>query len=237
MRPAFIIMQIGNEELDRVAASAIVPALSAVGFDAKRVDKHNKGDLLKSEIINFIHESELIVADLTNERPNCYLEVGFVMGVNKFANLILTVREDHFPDSPNYKPGGPKVHFDLAGYDILPWKLEDLDSFRSELEKRVRRRLELLDTESSSSKRSGGSDESLWHLMQRDAAADGLKRTRFSAFMDVTFAPASRIADISLPKLNHAARVARIQTFGWPIAPYIDKDGFRPRPTKHGIVA
>jgi hypothetical protein len=30
------------------------------------------------------------VADLPSERPNCYLEVGYALGVGKFTNLVLT---------------------------------------------------------------------------------------------------------------------------------------------------
>lgn len=106
----FIIMQIGNGELDQVCEKAIVPAVQACGLDARRVDKHNEGGLLKSEIIKYIQNADIIVADLTNERPNVYLEIGYAMGIDKFRNLILTVREDHFPDSPKYMRGGPKVH-------------------------------------------------------------------------------------------------------------------------------
>ena len=54
MAEAFIIMQIGDADLDRACAEAIVPAVEASGLDARRVDKHNEGGLLKSEIINFI---------------------------------------------------------------------------------------------------------------------------------------------------------------------------------------
>ena len=62
------------------------------------------------------------------------------MGAGRFTNLVLTAREDHNPDSPNYRPGGPKVHFDLGGYDILYWSPSHLDGFRVELAKRLRRR-------------------------------------------------------------------------------------------------
>ena len=37
MEQAFIIMQIGNPELDRVCKQAIVPALEACGFEPKRI--------------------------------------------------------------------------------------------------------------------------------------------------------------------------------------------------------
>ena len=73
MPQAFIIMQIGNTEMDAVCEKAIVPALEACGFEAKRVDKHNEGGLLKSEIIGFIERSEIIVADLTNKSPTATL--------------------------------------------------------------------------------------------------------------------------------------------------------------------
>jgi hypothetical protein len=139
-------MQIGNPQLDLVYERAIAPALRACGLVPKRVDRHNVGGLLHSEIIAFIEESDLIVADLTNERPNCYLEVGYAMGCGRFTSLILTVREDHGADSPNRQPGGPRVHFDLLGYDILSWSPEELPQFRAELEKRAQRRLRLLDT-------------------------------------------------------------------------------------------
>jgi nucleoside 2-deoxyribosyltransferase len=141
---AFVILQIGDAQLDLVYERAIAPALRACGLAPKRVDRHNAGGLLHSEIIAFIEESDLIVADLTNERPNCYLEVGYALGSGRFTSLILTVREDHCSDSPNHRPDGPKVHFDLIGYDILPWAPERLPRFREELEKRAQRRLRML---------------------------------------------------------------------------------------------
>ena len=140
MSEAFVIMPIGDEQLDEVFDRVMVPALRACGLEARRVDRHNAGRLLHSEIISFIEESELLIADLTQERPNCYLEVGYAMGAGRFTNLILTAREDHNADSPNYVPGGPKIHFDLVGYDILYWSPSRLRDFRQELEKRIRRR-------------------------------------------------------------------------------------------------
>ncbi|MDJ0848659.1 MAG: hypothetical protein QNK04_09800 [Myxococcota bacterium] len=78
------------------------------------------GRLLHGEIISFNEESELLIADLTQERPNCHLEVGYAMGVGRFTSLVLTAREDHNADRTT-----------------SPTRL---DAFREELEKRVRRR-------------------------------------------------------------------------------------------------
>ena len=142
---AFVIMQIGDDQIERVYDLAIAPALRACGLRPQRVDRHNQGGLLHSEIISFIEESQVIVADLTNERPNCYLEIGYAIGTRNVTRLVLCAREDHHADSPNYRREGPKVHFDLSGYDILFWHPDRLDAFRAELKKRVQRRQLLLE--------------------------------------------------------------------------------------------
>ncbi len=98
MDEAFIIMPIGDKELDNNYYNVISPVLKSLGLEAKRVDKHNEGNLLKSEIVEFIKSAKIIIAELTNERPNCYLEIGYTMGLNKFQNLILLAREDYNPE-------------------------------------------------------------------------------------------------------------------------------------------
>jgi hypothetical protein len=233
MAQAFIIMPIGNAELDKVAASAIVPALLACNLDPKRVDKHNAGGLLKAEIISFIEEAEIIVADLTLARPNCYLEIGYAMGVDKFKNLILTVREDHFPDSPNHKKEGPKIHFDLAGYDILAWNPADIDRFRRELEKRVRRRMAITAVGPAAAVGQLPDD---WLAQQIATANAGMKKTTRTAFMELHFV-LSGVERWTLSKLREAAEYAQIHTFGWPIGVVLHQEGTKPHPRADGIAA
>lgn len=136
----FVMMQIGNKELDDLYSNFIAPTLMEAGFEPKRVDKHNDGELLKPKILEFITDASIIVADLTNERPNCYLEVGYAMGLGKYRNLILTAREDHYHNSPNYKHDGPRIHFDLTGYDILFWSPDKKEEFATNLLRTIKRR-------------------------------------------------------------------------------------------------
>jgi len=228
-------MQIGNEELDHVCKVAMVPALKACGLDAKRVDKHNQGGLLKSEIIGFIESAEIIVADLTNERPNCYLEIGYAMGIDKFRNLILTAREDHFPESENYAQGGPKVHFDLSGYDILFWRPDKIDEFRTELEKRIRRRQAVL---VSATQTPASPWDSEWIASHRKTALTDMSATGLTGFMEIRFALDHPKPWKTQNELNEAARESTISTFGWPIGVYLgNRDEHRPRPKADGIVA
>lgn len=235
MAQAFVIMQIGNKELDNVFQKAISHAILSSGLSVKRVDKHNEGGLLKSEIITFIQESDIIIADLTNERPNCYLEVGFAMGIDKFKNLILSVREDHFPDSPNYKKGGPKIHFDLTGYDILSWSPDDVNSFKDNLEKRINRRLLIISPYEDQA-------ESVWDRgwieKHREKAQKGLSESNLEGLMEIRFSIISPKINKSQRELDEAARTSEIRKSGWPIGVYLyNVPESRPHPTTEGIVA
>ena len=223
-----MIMQIGNDELDSVCKTVLVPALADCGLDAKRVDKHNRGELLKSEIIRFIETADVVLADLTNERPNCYLEIGYVMGVGKFANLILTCRDDHRADSPDRKVGGPTVHFDLGGYDILFWRPDRLPDFRQELAKRIRRRLAILAPTST------GIESSLydqWLGAQREPAFAGLKSLAFKGYLEVRFSLVDEQINKGPVDLLAAARSAQIHASGWPMGVVLE-NGTDARPAE-----
>jgi len=234
MDEAFIVMQIGDAEMDEVCDAAIAPAIEAAGLAPRRVDRHNEGDLLKSEIVQFLERAQIIVADVTNERPNCYLEIGYAMGLGKKANLILTARADHFHGHPAFDRHGPKVHFDLEGYDILFWEPEDLPKLRDELTERIRRRLTIVRRTATDDPAPSGES---WASELRARGETGLKRLEKTGYMEV--AASIRPAPISSPgELRDAVQAAEIRAFGWPIGITLDnRDEYRPRPTSEGIIA
>ncbi len=235
MSEAFVIMQIGNEDLDCVYEEAIVPAIKNCQLIPRRVDRHNKGRLLKSEIVKFINKSEIIVADLTNERPNVYLEVGYAMGVDKFRNLILICRSDHLPENPDWKAGNPKVHFDLSGYDILFWDSDDLPKFQEELTKRIKRRRAII-------RPTGETDQPAidekWLDEQRKRAKKNIARFDFKTTMEIASGIFQPNKPLATPKeLLRSADAAQINTFGWPIGLVMRKDEMTPVPRTDGIAA
>jgi len=234
MSEAFIIMHIGDPGLDRMCEEVLVPALQECDMEARRVDKHNQGGLLKSEIVQLIEDSDFIIADLTNERPNCYLEVGYAMGIDKFQRLILTVREDHLPDSPNFDPNGPKVHFDLAGYDLLIWSPEDLAGFREELVKRIKRRSAVLRPGAGVNLASWDEE---WISGHKETATLGMEGLEYNGVFELQLSLVDRGGHWSQNELKSAARNACIETFGWPIAVYLDLPECKPRPRADGISA
>lgn len=234
MEKAFVIMQIGNRELDKVYNEVFVPAIKESNLEPRRIDKHNKGGLLKSEIISFIEESEIIIADLTNERPNCYLEIGYSMGIGKFHNLILTSREDHNPDSSNYKKGGPKVHFDLTGYDILFWNQDDLNKFKEDLTKRISRRLFI---RKSQEETKGASWDEEWIKENQERAFYKFKKTGLKGYMEVRYKLVDYEISLIQKDLLIAMENSQIHTFGWPIGIVFSKPEYKPRPIPNGIFA
>jgi hypothetical protein len=185
--------------------------------------------------VQFIERSQIIVADVTNERPNCYLEIGYAMGLGKKANLILTAREDHHHGSPNFRPDGPKVHFDLEGYDLLLWSPDDLPGFRAELAKRIKRRAAIV----QSNRRDDAQppEDSGWSKDLHGVGLTGLAGIERRGYMEVIaqLRPAGNWAQ---PQLLDAMRDAEVHTFGWPIGLTLEgRDEYRPRPTSDGIVA
>ena len=228
-------MQIGDTQLDAVCDTAIDPAIADAGFTPRRVDRHNAGDLLKSEIVEFIERSQIIIADVTNERPNCYLEIGYAMGLGKKTHLVLTAREDHHHGSPNYSASGPKVHFDLEGYDILFWDPNDLDGFRSELTKRIKRRAAIVGKTKQATDKAETDFE--WRSSLRERGERGLASVQRSGYMEVA-AELREPENWTQPRLLDVIQGASVHTFGWPIAVVLDnRDEYRPRPTADGIVA
>ncbi len=229
MSIAFVVMQIGDSELDRMFETVIQPAIESIGLQVKRVDRHNEGGLLKSEIIQFLNDSEIIIADLTNERPNVYLEVGYAMGLDKSRNLILTCSADHLPGNDGWTSDGPKIHFDLAGYDILFWEGSDFGSFRQELERRIRRRRTLLS-------RSGLVLDIDWVRTHREAACQQMAEAGITTYMDAAFGIAAPKARHTQSELLRAASESQIRTFGWPIGVVLERQGCQPQPRPDGIV-
>ena len=235
MSMAFVVMQIGDAQLDQLFETVIQPAIESVGLDAKRVDRDNEGGLLKSEIVQFLNNSEIIIADLTNERPNVYLEVGYAMGIDKFRNLILTCRSDHVPGNDGWSRDGPKIHFDLAGYDILLWEPSDLNSLRQQLEDRIRRRRALLSPAAEAERPILDVE---WIQTHRETASRQMAEAGIMTHMEASFGLAAPKTDHSPSDLLSAASNSMITTFGWPIGLVLqNSDEYRPRPRSDGIVA
>jgi len=235
-RIAFVIMQIGNSELDKIYSEIFIPVIKSINLEPKRIDQDNEGKLLKKEITDFIERADIIIADLTNERPNCYLEVGYAMGLDKFKNLIFTAREDHLPTSMNYKIDGPKIHFDLSGYDILFWDSLHLEDFKTKLTDRINRRLLIISPRPMETVKPLWDD--IWLEQQRKHVSENLKKINYIRRMESLISPVHWNFNLSQGELLEIASASQIQTFGWPIGIVIkDVPELKPIPKSDGIIS
>jgi hypothetical protein len=94
-----------SDEFDNVYEFGIYPAVRNCGFICEKVDEtHFTGDIL-ARITQGIETASVVIADLTQARPNVYLEVGYAWGQG--TPVIFLARKDE------------KLHFDVSTHRCI----------------------------------------------------------------------------------------------------------------------
>lgn len=122
---AFLIMRIAPED-DSVQDfyDAYVECFAKFGIKAIRADDIEHDEIITTRVMDEIKNSEYLLGDLTDQRPNVYYEVGFAHALRR--NVILFKKKDS------------AVHFDLAAYNCLEY------SGIRELKEKLIKRLEAM---------------------------------------------------------------------------------------------
>lgn len=118
-------MKIDEPGLDSTYKEIIKPLIEKFNYRSIRIDEIENSGKIIDQILEEIAKSEIILCDLTGERPNCYFEAGFALALGK--EIIFTIK------------AGSELHFDLKPYRFIEWKTED------ELIDRLRKRLESIE--------------------------------------------------------------------------------------------
>ncbi len=111
----------------------------------RRADKQKGASYeIPAWIFSEIDQSRLVIADLTDERPNVYCEVGYAK--SKGIPFILTFHKRNPDDKPPWdreSSPGNKVHFDLTPYRYIAYEtaFELRDKLKQELNAFVERAL------------------------------------------------------------------------------------------------
>ena len=104
----------------------IAPAITAAGYEPRRVDRYEHNNRIDDEIIALIKQSRFVVTDLTENRGGIYFEAGLALGLG--LPVIWLVRNDRMDE----------VHFDNRQYNFITWEEGAWD----DLARRLRYRIE-----------------------------------------------------------------------------------------------
>lgn len=96
------------EEFEDVYQFGIYGTVRKCGYVCEKVDESVFAGSIVDRIIDGIQNASFVIADLTLEKPNVYLEVGYAWGMKK--PVLLVARE------------GQRLHFDLSHHKCLFYK-------------------------------------------------------------------------------------------------------------------
>ena len=120
MKKCFVISPIGEEgsevrkKADQVFKYIISPVCETCEFEPIRVDKVNQVDSINQTIIDYVLNSELVIADITGHNPNAFYEMGYRKSTGRPMIHLKEKRE--------------KIPFDIADIRTFEYDLSDLDS-------------------------------------------------------------------------------------------------------------
>ena len=118
----FVIGPISGSPIARaVYADGIKAAVESLGIRCVRADETHFTGPIMDQVLYRISKAYFIVADLTNERPNCYYELGVAHALGKTVIHII--------DKSTRK------HFDVLGQPFI--EFTDPQDLRSQLRERI----------------------------------------------------------------------------------------------------
>lgn len=120
MKKCFVVSPIGNDgteirvNADKLFKYIIKPVCEDCDLEAIRVDQLNDANSITQTILEYLENSDLVIADITDHNPNVFYEMGFRARTKK--PII------------HLKPKNEKLPFDIHAIRTFEYDLTDLDS-------------------------------------------------------------------------------------------------------------
>jgi hypothetical protein len=102
MKNCFVLMPF-SKEFDDIYQLGIKSTCDEMKMSCKRVDEQIFHHSILQQIYNQIENADILIADLTNQNPNVFYEVGYAHGLNKNVILLTKNTQDipfdlkHYP--------------------------------------------------------------------------------------------------------------------------------------------
>ena len=154
-KTCFIVCPISKEDSeirkrsDTLLKHLIKPVCEEeLNFKVIRIDKLPHSNSITAEIVKNLKEADLVIADATDNNPNCFYEIGYRAALLKPLILIRNSEKN--------------IPFDVAGTNIIDYKLDNLDA-ADDFKSKLKETISILDfsSKSESKKIDNSSDETL----------------------------------------------------------------------------
>lgn len=99
---------------DQILKHIITEPVSQLGYEVIRADKISEPGIITTQIIEYIVDAELVIADLTDHNPNVFYELAIRHAMRK--PLVQMIRK------------GDIIPFDVAATRVIQFDLHNLDS-------------------------------------------------------------------------------------------------------------
>ena len=120
-RESFFVCPFDNKDIDHNYEFVVKPCVEKIQFAIHRADEISHTRTITDVIVSAINNARFVIADLTEEKPNCYYEVGYAHAIGKPVIILA-------------KEGTPR-HFDLAAHKWTYW--DDYKDLKPKIEKEL----------------------------------------------------------------------------------------------------
>jgi hypothetical protein len=132
MQRCFVIQPF-NSKFNKRFSAVYEPAIRAAGLEPYRVDADPSVDVPIDAIESEIRESAICLADITEDNPNVWYELGYASAAKKA--IVMICSDERQPK---------KYPFDIQHRTVIPYKVEspqDFDTLREAITVRVKAQL------------------------------------------------------------------------------------------------
>lgn len=119
----FVIQPIRDDKFTKRYTDVYQPAIKQAGLDAYRVDLDPSVKDIIEEIEKRICEAAICLADISEDNPNVWYELGFAYAIGKDVVMVCDETRKNFP-------------FDISHKSIIPYKTDSPSDF-DKLQKKI----------------------------------------------------------------------------------------------------